>query len=70
VLGESQQEGVEAVGERGGDAWRPGEAGEASGGVARGDGRRTYGTKVGGGGGGEGRGGKLNCEPRVAASIS
>jgi hypothetical protein len=34
-LGESQQEGVEAVGEHGGDAWWPGEAGEASGGVAR-----------------------------------
>jgi hypothetical protein len=27
VLGESQQEGVEAAGERGGDAWRLGEAG-------------------------------------------
>jgi hypothetical protein len=27
VLGESLQEGVEAVGELGGDAWRPGEAG-------------------------------------------
>jgi hypothetical protein len=29
-----------------------------------------YGTKVGGGGGGEGRDGKLNCDPRVAANIS
>jgi hypothetical protein len=29
-----------------------------------------YGIKVDGGGGGEGRGGKLNCDPRVAANIS
>jgi hypothetical protein len=29
-----------------------------------------YGAKVGGGGGGEGRGGKLNCDPKVAANIS
>jgi hypothetical protein len=29
-----------------------------------------YGAKVGSGGGGEGRGGKLNCDPRVAANIS
>jgi hypothetical protein len=35
-----------------------------------GDGRCMYGTKVGGGGEGEGRGGKLNCDRRVAANIS
>jgi hypothetical protein len=28
------------------------------------------GTKVSGGGGGEGRGSKFNCDPRVAANIS
>jgi hypothetical protein len=47
VLGESQQEGVEAVGERGGDASRPGEAGEASGGAAARQ-RRSRGRRRGG----------------------
>jgi hypothetical protein len=29
-----------------------------------------YGTKAGGGGGDEGRGGKLNCDAWIAANIS
>jgi hypothetical protein len=60
TLGEGQQEGVEAVGELGGDTWRPGEVGGglgqrgtvASGGAAaRQRGRR--GRRRGGGAGAE-----------------